>query len=147
MLEEEAWKTKADKAVTATDRLICITQGTRRKIQVFKNFHRLFSRRLCRFRRGGGKASLAPRLVIFTRSQSTRDPVSSHCFSFLFPKRKRALRPLGLDGQSPLGEVSTGHRFPDSVPQNLLGCLHSPRENSLPDRQPVRGEERGTEST
>ena len=60
VLEEEAWKTKADKAVTATDHLICITQGTRRKIQVFKNFHRLFSRRLCRFRRGGGKASLAP---------------------------------------------------------------------------------------
>ena len=76
-------------------------------------------------------------------TQSTRDPVSSHCFSFLFPKRKRALRPLGLGGQSPPGEVSTGHRFPDLVPQNLLGCLHSPREKPPSPTTSLCGERRG----
>ena len=148
MLEEEAWKTKADKAVTATDRLICITQGNRCKIQVFKNFHRLFSRRLCRFRRGGGKASLAPQPGNFHTIPESQGSSLWPLLLLPFPLKEKST----VTSRAGWGVSSQGGVHWPQIPR--LGASESSRLPSqpqggspLPDYQPVRGEERATETT
>lgn len=60
VLEEEAWKTKADKAVTATDRLICITQELGARSKFLKISTGCFQDGFAGSGGEGGKASLAP---------------------------------------------------------------------------------------